>query len=109
MKRKIINQKTHYTNDDHALDMFDANYKWILIEKDEFDILLYSTRYYHDNYICFRHNDKLEIHLFISILIDKGYIEKTGNLFNIVRLTEKGIERLTGIAKWNESHPMYRI
>jgi hypothetical protein len=103
MKRKITNPKSHYTNDDHALEMFDENYKWFLKDEDGFDILPFSTSYYHDNYKCFHHNDKLEITLFITILIEKGLVEKTGNPYNIVRLTEKGKERLEKIAKWQEN------
>ena len=104
MKRKQINYKKGYSLEEHAIAMFDQNSEWFWKNKNEFDILPYSNNYYTENFDCFKHADKLEITIFISILKEKGYIEQTGNPYNIVRITELGEKHLTVI---NDSKAKY--
>lgn len=97
MKKKQPNYKTHYSDEEHALELLDSNSKNFGDFNDDIDILPYSERYYSDNYECFTHRDRLEIGLFIRILKEKGYIEQVGDPYNIVRLTEKGRKHISDI------------
>lgn len=92
MKSKPKNYNIYLGDPEHALRLFDNNRK-NFIDKEEFDILPYSERYYSEKSECFNHLDKAEIGRFIEILKEKGYIEQTGQPHNIVRLTDKGKTR----------------
>lgn len=97
MRKKYDDYKSRYTEEEHALEMFDKNAEYFDLKKEEFDIFPYSERYYRDNKKYFHENDKIEIRVFIQILKDKGYIEEAEKAFNIVRITEKGIKRISDI------------
>ena len=105
MKKEQPNYKIHYSNEEHAIEMFDLNYEYFEIKNDEFDILPYAESYYRENSECFRENDKIEIMLFIEILKEKDYIKQTGNRYNIVRITKKGKDRISFIKDSKLKHP----
>jgi len=108
--KKQPNYRKHYSDEDHAIEMFESNSKYLeRLNKEPFDILPFSEKYYYDNYECFTHKDKIEISLFITLLINKGYIEKEGNPYNIVKLTDKGLERVSFINRRSEANSMNRI
>jgi len=109
MKRKQPNYKKHYSDEEHAIELFNSNSKCFESIKGEFDILPYSESYYTDNYECFTHIDRLEIGMFIRILKEKGYIEQVGNPYNIVRLTENGFKHISEINERIARNSIYRI
>lgn len=107
MRQKNYNYKMNYTVIEHAIEMFKSNSRYLAKMEKEFDILPYSERYYRDNNVCFTHKDKLEINMFITELINLGYIEKHSNPFNIVVLTELGKDFLNNHNKHLDS--IYRL
>jgi hypothetical protein len=109
MKKKQPNYRKHYSDEEHAIELFDSNSRCFEHINEPFDILPYSERYYSDNYECFTHRDRLEIGLFIRILIQKGYIEKAGNPYNIVTITELGKKRISDINERIAPNSMNRI
>lgn len=105
MKNKQPNYKLKYSDEEHALAMFDENAEYFDFAKNEFDILPYCDSYYSENKICFRENDGLEKTMFISCLKEKKYIEETTKAYNIVRITEKGKKRIFEIKERKQKFP----
>jgi len=95
MKKKTQNNRMGYSDEQHAIEMFENNIKNFNSNVEGFDILPISQAYYHENRDCFREPDGLEIRLFISILKEKKLIEEVGSLYNIVRLTENGLKSIS--------------
>jgi len=84
------NNQNHYCVKDHAIEMFRKDAKFFSIMHEEFDILPFSESYYNCNRDCFIHKDRMEIYSLVIELTKLGYLEKTGDEYNIVTITDNG-------------------
>lgn len=105
MKKKQKNYRIGYSDEEHAIELFDINSKYFGIDDKEFDILPYSERYYSENHECFNHKDRLEIRSFIRILKEKKLFEEVGKTYNLVKITKDGFNRIELLKQYAENNP----
>ena len=105
MNKKEKNHRIGYSDEEHAIELFDSNSRYFGVDDKEFDILPYSERYYSDNYECFNHKHRLEILSFIRILKEKKLIEQVGKTYNIVKITQDGLKRIELLKQYASKNP----